>query len=609
MARSYRRVVALSLVLACNPAGGEDTGGGPGGSSGAAMTSETTSTSEASAGSSTGTGDSSGAPTTTPTSSTSGETGEGTSEAIGSSGMSVGSTGDTGVVPDLPGETGWRSALYPVDWTPAFTDPEGRFLHDFSYAGYHNGEAEPGQDLPATVIDVVADHGADPGGKVDATAAFQAAIDAAALAGGAIVQVPAGLFRIDGQLTIGASRVVLRGMGAEQSKLWFTRFMNMGFKSHLNLAGALKLADESPLTADGQAREFTVTVADGGAFKAGDDVAIGWVISPEFIAEHGMTGTWMAFNGKWQVFFWRTVVSVAGDTLTLDVPLRYPAKLRDKASVQRVSGYISEVGVEDLGLANAVGWDDAWAQSQVHALSLRGVKDAWVRGVASFVSPGAPAQGLGSGRHLQSSGVEVVQSKRVTIADSTMSLPQHRGGGGNGYLFEISQSSEVLTRDCVGRAGRHNFIQNWGFGATGIVWLRVHSLEGVAVAIKDLDFGLTGLSEFHHSLATANLIDQSTFDDGWGAVNRGSESTGSGHSSTQSALWSPDGGGVIRSRQFGHGYVIGPGPKLALETSVNIPAGAGTEPVDFVEKAPADAKGPLEPASLYEDQLARRLGG
>lgn len=600
MVRVFRPVVALALVLACSPAGQGDTGEGSG-------TGVNPATGEGSTGTTAGAGDSSGTPTSTTT--TSSTTTGSSGEALTSAASSSGGASDTQMGPDLPGESGWRSALYPEDWTPAFTDPEGRFLHDFSYAGYHNGEAEPGQDLPAQVIDVVADHGADPSGELDASAAFQAAIDAAALAGGAIVEVPAGLYRIDGQLTIAASRVVLRGVGADQSKLWFTRFMNMGFQSHLNVAGALKLGDASLLTADGQAREFTVTIADAAAYAPGDDVAIGWVITPEFIAEHGMTGTWKVFNDQWQVFFWRTVVAVDGDTLTLDVPLRYPAKLRDQASVQKVSGYLREVGVEQLGLANAVGWDDAWSQSQVHALSLRGVKDAWVRDVASFVSPGAPARGLGSGRHLQSSGIEVLQSKRVTIADTTLGFSQHRGGGGNGYLFEISQSSEILTRDCVGEAGRHNFIQNWGFGATGLVWLRVHSREGVAVALKDLDFGLPGLSEFHHSLATANLIDHSTFDDGWGAVNRGAESSGSGHSSTQSAVWNPDGEGVVRSRQFGHGYVIGPGPKLSLETSVDIPAGAGTEPVDFVEKAPADANGPLIPASLYEDQLARRLGG
>ncbi|MFY0537616.1 hypothetical protein [Nannocystis pusilla] len=57
----------------------------------------------------------------------------------------------------------------------------------------------------------------------------------------------------------------------------------------------------------------------------------------------------------------------------------------------------------------------------------------------------------------------------MTVADSTLELAQHRGDGGNGYLFEVMQSGEVLVRDCVARAGRHNFVQNWGFGATGIV--------------------------------------------------------------------------------------------------------------------------------------------
>ena len=40
-----------------------------------------------------------------------------------------------------------------------------------------------------------------------------------------------------------------------------------------------------------------VEVADPGSLAPGDDVAVGFVITPEFIDEHGMTGTWMAFNG------------------------------------------------------------------------------------------------------------------------------------------------------------------------------------------------------------------------------------------------------------------------------------------------------------------------
>lgn len=35
----------------------------------------------------------------------------------------------------------WRSALYPEDWTPDIApDDAGRFIHDFSYAGYAMGE-------------------------------------------------------------------------------------------------------------------------------------------------------------------------------------------------------------------------------------------------------------------------------------------------------------------------------------------------------------------------------------------------------------------------------------------------------------------------------------
>jgi hypothetical protein len=317
----------------------------------------------------------------------------------------------------------------------------------------------------------------------------------------------------------------------------------------------------------------------------------------------------MVFNDAWQVFFWRTVVAVEGDTLTLDVPLRYPALLRDQASVRkRVDGYLARGRVEDLGLANAVGWDDAWAQDQVHVLSLRGVKDAWVRGVASFRRRARPTRAWAG----PAPAVERRRGragKRVTIADSSLGFAEHRGGGGNGYLFEVSMSSEVLVRDCLGEAGRHNFIQNWGFGATGIVWLRIHSVDGKAVAVKDSDFGLPGLSEFHHSLATANLIDQSTLDDGWGAVNRGEYSSGAGTARPQSVVWNPDGVGVIRSRQFGHGYVIGPGPDLFVETAAQRRRGRGDRARGLARGGAAGRRRAAGAASLYEDQLARRLGG
>lgn len=503
----------------------------------------------------------------------------------------------------------WRSELYPEDWVMGFGDDEGRFLHDFSYAGYHNGEVSVGASVPATTIDVVAEYGADPTGGEDATEAIQSAIDAASDIGGAVVFLEEGLYRIDGRLHVIASNTVIRGAGPEATRLHFTNIEGMSYASHLTVGSALIPGEEVALVSDADGLSLVVQVADASSLEVGDDVAVGWVISEAFVEQHHMTDVWQAFNGSWQAFFWREIVAIdnTGEPhrVTVDVPLRYPALTRDGASVRLYDGYIREAGVEQLAVSNAVGWDAAWESNQIHAIEVRGAADCWIRDVRSFVSPSAPEDGPGSGAHLASGGIIVRGSKRVTVADSVMENPQHRGGGGNGYLFEVRTSSEVLFRDDIARRGRHNFIQNWGFGATGIVWLRVDSSGGRAFSSRDGGFSQTGLSEFHHSLAMANLIDSSRFDDGWAAANRRSESTGAGHTATESVIWNVSGVGLVRSFQFGWGYVIGTGELIVVDDLLGPLYGQNAEPDDFFEGI-GDGE-TLEPASLYDDQLRRRL--
>jgi len=130
-----------------------------------------------------------------------------------------GSDGDSGADgADAAGDAGadegfgWRSALYPADWEPGFTDSEGRFLHDFSYAGYHYGEDSLPQ-IYEPLYDVVSAFGADNTGQADATAAIQEAIDTAAAGAGGVVHFPAGTYRLDGDLVVNASNIILRGDG------------------------------------------------------------------------------------------------------------------------------------------------------------------------------------------------------------------------------------------------------------------------------------------------------------------------------------------------------------------------------------------------------------
>lgn len=499
---------------------------------------------------------------------------------------------------DTPaGPSTWRSALYPEAWTPDLTDADGRFLHDFSYAGYHAGEAALPSELPSPRVSVL-DHGADPTGQVDATAAIQAAIDA--VPDGGTVWLPAGRYVVDGALVVRASGVVVAGEGPSATFLHFRRATGQTGGAGLLFSGGAPSAGSWPLAADAESRADRVRVADPTGLAVGDLISVGWTISEAFVEEHGMTGTWTEFVGQHRPFFRRTVTAIEGDELRVDVPLRYPAKLRDQPEVRRDDGYLGEVGLRDLALSTRVDETAAWSAHRHHAVEFRRVMDAFVQRVATFdpVDDG--------GAHLQSGGLLVADSRRVTIADSELCCAQNIGSGGDGYLVEVMQTNEVLIRDTIATSGRHNFIQNWDFSTSGTVWLRTTSAGGRA------DNGLltvTGSSEFHHSLAMANLIDSSVADDGWQCLNRGTESSGAGHAGTQNVFWNVNGTGALRTAQYGWGYVIGTGPELHVVTDLSelelLFSGAGTEPSDFAEGLGASAT--LEPASLYEDQLRRRM--
>jgi hypothetical protein len=399
------------------------------------------------------------------------------------------------------------------------------------------------------------------------------------------------------------SDVVLRGAGPGKTHLVFTGVPARGWTNHLQIAGRLRAEDDIPLARDGPNRAVAVEVADSGELREGDDVQIGWVITPQFVNEHHMAGTWKVFNGKWRPFFLRRVVRVEGGRtprrVHLDVPLRYPAKVRDKASLRRVSGYVSECGIEELSITNAVARKAAWSRAGVHAVGVRDAKDCWIRNVHSFASPLEAAQK----HHLQGGGIIVCTSKRVTVADCSMAFAQNRGGGGAGYLFEITRSNEILTRDCTAVAGRHNFIQNWDFGSSGLVWLRCTSRDGRGYAHMIDPIGYAGLCEFHHSLAMACLIDSCTLDDGWFGGNRHNWSSGAGATVTQTVYWNTSGKGRLRSWQTGMGYIIGT-RDITVETGMTSRFAKGTEPEDLTEGL-GTGDG-LRPQSLYEDQLARR---
>ena len=165
----------------------------------------------------------------------------------------------------------WHSDLYPQDWTPEHTSPEGLFLHDFSYAGYRNGEETIPLITALTHFSVV-DYGADPDTQSDSTMAFQDAIDAASIDGG-VVWIPTGLYRIDGLLNIRHSNVIIAGEGPEKSQLWFRKDSAMSDQSSIRFQGEVIQGNDILLTQDAENRTQQLDVSSSEDVQVGDEDA------------------------------------------------------------------------------------------------------------------------------------------------------------------------------------------------------------------------------------------------------------------------------------------------------------------------------------------------
>lgn len=500
----------------------------------------------------------------------------------------------------IAGDATWRSSLYPADWKPGYKDSEGRFLQDYSYAGYHNGEKKI--PVPTKVNreqDARATLKADSSGESDSQPVTQKLLDQLASKNGGVLYIPEGLYRFDDTLTIRHSNIVIKGAGPDKTKLFFTGPKNDKQSSNILFAGKPTYSKPISLRNDCAIFDTVISLDSIDNLKSGQDVEIGCVITDAFRDEHGMKDYWQFAKGKWRAFFRRTIVAVDKQRkqVKLDVPIRYPLKTRDGASMRTVTGLLSECGIQGLSISDATTWKKAWSRNRFHTLEMSHVKDCWIYDVDSFVAPG-------NTYHLRSCGIYIKQSERVTVADCSLAKPQNRGSGGNGYLFEICQSNDILIRDCEGHNGRHNFIQNWDFSTNGCVFLRVKTSGGKQLKFSWDPIGFPTGSEYHHALAMANLVDNCVIDDAWKAVNRRNYSSRAGHTSTQNVFWNNSGTGSITSCQFGMGYIIGTIPPLTTHINAWFGQEAGTAPRDFLEGAEKGKS--LAPQSLYEDQLNKR---
>ncbi|MEQ9302783.1 MAG: glycosyl hydrolase family 28-related protein, partial [Marinoscillum sp.] len=407
----------------------------------------------------------------------------------------------------------WRSELYPFQWTKGYSIGE-RFLHDFSYAGYHRGElALP--DIQKNILDVTKPpFNADNSGVSDATKAIQMAIDSVLTLGSGVVYLPEGTYSVSPgsshALHISSDSTIIRGAGVDKTFIVNTD-PYMRSKTVIEFSpgsnGWYSPSGQSiNLTEDAVAHDTIMHLTDVTHFEVGDLIILTSDFSDEFIAEHQMTGKWnTSIEGT---AFARRIesIDVSNNTIEVDIPIRYFLKQRDKARAYRIRHQLSECGLEDLSIGMienpkaGLGENDysssataAYEVHASHAIKFKYSENCWISHVNTF----KPEANTGD-FHVLSNTLELYQSRLITIAHCIFQKSQYEGGGGNGYMFTL-RSNDCLITHCQSIHSRHNYDFKKAYSNGNVIF---RSLS------KDSKYA----SDFHMHLSMSNLFDNHTVD-------------------------------------------------------------------------------------------------
>ncbi len=522
----------------------------------------------------------------------------------------------------------WRSVLYPENWQPPVQASfyHDKFIQDFSYAGYRRGEAAIPR-LAGPVFDVTT-YGADPTGSADSTAAIRAALVAARTAGGGVVSLPPGTFRISNIggneiLRISGNGVVLRGSGPDQTFLLNTTVAMRNLATirirGLNPTEGATIAITNDITTPTN----RIYLADASSFAPGNLVEVLRDFTEPWILEHGQQAYWNAgidIPSPANYRRWVTAVNTTENWIEIDVPMRYACLTRDNSRVRKLSGRISECGIEDLSIGNVQHPGSEWGEEDHSvsgtaaydvafstAIDVQLAVDCWVSNVRSF----QPA-GNTSTSHNPSNGIRLGSSKNITVRNCDFQRPQYGGGGGNGYMYRLQGASDCLVVDSIAEFNRHGFVVSHS-GTTGNVFLRCEDRTSNRATGSGGAGYLTGGgdgSDNHMHFSHSNLWDNCrAVDSFYEAIFR--VTTGHGLSSAHGVYWNTTGSGtaypdkLVVTEQGRYGYVIGTSGTVDAVTTKD-PALHNTAPADHIEGVGLGRT--LFPASIYQDQLERRLG-
>jgi hypothetical protein len=438
---------------------------------------------------------------------------------------------------------------------------------DFSSAGYRGGGvALPTISVAKRLTPVDGDN----------TAQIQAALDEVH---GAVVLAP-GTYEIAGTLGITRSGVVLRGEKGATLKLTGKqhRLLDLHGSGTYRLAGSeVAIVDDYvPCGAD----SFHVRNASG--FHAGDRVLVQHPVTAEWV--HFMAMDILVRDGKPQTWLRagdvirtdRVIKSVTGDRITLEVPLSDALDAKFTAATlvhYTFSGRISEAGIENLKIVAP--FDDVPITGpQFTAFRIDVVEDGWARDIEIEETQNGITIGA--------------NARRLTLENVRIHHSATHSGSAAPADFALQGTQILLDRCAV-------------TGAEGTWPVVTQARVTGPIVVLNFTADHRGVAP-HQRWATGLLVDGGNFPGsaertaGIAFTNRATMGSGHGWDIGWSVAWN------VRSP-----FLVVQQPPGSMNWCIGCVGKPVTSPTgpngifDSLDK-------PVEPASLYLEQMRERLG-
>lgn len=354
------------------------------------------------------------------------------------------------------------------------------------------GRSVPNPPIRANVVN----YGATPNNNADNDRSnVQAAIDAAANAGGGVVTIPAGSYRIAGQHLIMREGVVLRGAGAASTELFFDGPLYQGLLVGPSINSE---AGWQNLTTEPAKGSTVITVPNASAFTVGGYAEIemdNYAEAPP--ANNGWSQPPNPASEQWRL---RThgqlmrVTAKTGSTVTIESPLHLTFELAQNPRIRPID-LMEDVGVEGLKIRMS-------NSNQGRAIRAQHTAGFWMRDVET--------------NNALASHVELFVSYRCDLEGNYLHGVSGSGNGGQGYGFNIQRhTTDCRIENNILSGFRHATL--FQVGATGNVYAYNYSTNSGHPEQNRADLSFHG--HFANSnLAEGNVVQQIYVADWWGRV-------------------------------------------------------------------------------------------